>query len=116
MSIKLKIVLVVLCLIFDICLYQRMLNKKIDYKLGLAWIFVTFGLILSTIFDKLLMKLAYLLGFEILSNMIFLLGFICLSIIILSLCTKVSIQNEKITKLTQELALLKKEQNNEKHH
>lgn len=113
MNIRLKIFLILLCLIFDISLYNKMMKKKIDFKLGLTWLFVTIGLILSVLFDNSLMIFKDFFGFEILSNMIFLIGFICLGSITLSLCIKVSVQNEKITKLTQELALLKKEKTDE---
>jgi len=109
MNIRLKIFLIVLCLIFDANLYSKMLHKKIDFKLALSWIFVTFGLVLATLFDNYLMIFKDFFGFEILSNMIFLIGFICFGLITLSLCMKVSVQNEKITRLTQEIALLKKE-------
>jgi len=113
MSIRLKIFLIVLCILFDINLYSKVLKKKLDFKLGLSWFFVTIGLILAAAFDNVLVLFKDLLGFEILSNMIFLIGFGCLSLITLSLCMKVSVQNEKIVKLTQEVALLKKEKNDE---
>ncbi|MBQ9853703.1 MAG: DUF2304 domain-containing protein [Bacilli bacterium] len=113
MNIRLKIFLVLLCLLFDINLYSKVINKKLDFKLGLSWFFVSIGLILSTIFDNVLMLFKDFLGFEILSNMIFLIGFGCLSLITLSLSMKLCVQNEKIVKLTQELALLKKEKDNE---
>ena len=48
--------------------------------------------------------------------MVFLLGFLSLALIVLSLTSKISLLNAKVIELTQELAILKKEQNNEKNH
>lgn len=112
MSIRLKLFLFLLCFLFDINLYFKVMKKKLDFKLGLSWFLVTIGLMFSIIFDNILNIFKDFLGFEKLSNMIFLIGFVCLGLIVLSLSMKISIQSEKITKLTQELALLKKKEEN----
>ena len=108
MIFRLKLFLFILCILFDINLYLKVIKKKLDFKLGLSWFLITVVLILSIIFDNWLMVLKDFLGFEKLSNMVFLFGFICLSLMVLSLSMKISIQNEKIIKLTQEIALIKK--------
>jgi len=115
MSIRLKLFLFILCFLFDINLYFKVTRKKLDFKLGLSWFLVTIGLMLSIVFDDVLMIFKDFLGFEKLSNMIFLIGFVCLGLIVLSLSMKVSVQSEKIIKLTQEIALIKKkEEKNDK--
>lgn len=115
MGIRLKVFLFILCFLFDINLYFKVMKKKLDFKLGLSWFLVTIGLMLSIIFDNALMIFKDFLGFEKLSNMIFLIGFVCLGLLVLSLSMKVSLQSEKIIKLTQEVALLKKkEEKNDK--
>ena len=114
MSIRLKIFLIIICLIFDIVIYKKIANNKIEFKSGLYWGIVSFVLILVTIFDKLLIPIKNFLGFEEISNMIFLIGFVCIILLVLSLSIKFSQEKAKVVKLTQELALLKKEVHDEK--
>ena len=73
------------------------------------WYVLSFILIFVTIFDGILNPLKQFLGFETISNMVFLMGFFLLTIITFSINLKLSEQNIKIIKLTQEVALIKKE-------
>lgn len=111
MQLKLKLFLIIICLIFDCFIYNKIKTSKIQLKYSLVWIFLTFILIVLSVFDSLLDPIKNFLGFETVSNMIFLIGFFLLALITFSLSTKLSEQNMKITKLTQELAILKKEIN-----
>ena len=114
MSINLKIFLVIVCLFFIVYIYIKALNKKLDYKSALSIIPMIFILMLLCIFDKVLIPIKDLLGFEVVSNMIFFIGFILVSVLLLTLNIKINKQNEKIIKLTQELAILKKDAKHEK--
>ncbi len=114
MSINLKIFLVVVCLLFIIYIYSKTLNKKLDHKSAFSWIAIIIMLMIICIFDKILIPIKNLFGFEVISNMIFFIGFIFMSLLLLSLSSKVNKQNEKIIKLTQELSILKKDSNHEK--
>lgn len=114
MSINLKIFIVIVCIFFMLYIYLKVLNKKLDYKSALVFIPMLLVLMILCIFDKLLIPLKDLLGFEVTSNMIFFLGFVFVSILLLSLSINQFKQNQKIVKLTQELAILKKDSKNEK--
>lgn len=109
MELKFKIFLICLCLVFAIFIYKKIEKGKIQLKYSLSWYLVTFMLILATIFDELLIPLKNFFGFETTSNMIFLFGFLILIMIVFSLNVKISDLTAKNTKLTQEVALLKKE-------
>ncbi len=116
MSINLKVFLILVCILFITYIYLKVLRKKLDYKSAFSWISIIFILVLLCLFDKILIPIKNFLGFEVTSNMIFFLGFIFLSVLVLSLSAKVNKQNEKIVKLTQELAILKRDNNHEKNN
>ena len=59
-------------------------------------------------------KLAKLVGIKTVSNFLFFLGFIFFIFIVFDISKTISIQNKKIVTLTQELALLRKDINNNK--
>lgn len=114
MNIRLKIFLIVICLLFIAFLIRKVGKKKIELRFCLPWMLISMFLMLITIFDKALIPIKNFFGFEELSNMIFLVGFGCLILIVLSLTTKLSLLNSRVIDLTQELAILKKEKSNEK--
>ena len=114
LSIRLKIFLLIVCLFFIIILGLKVINKKLEFKYGVYWYLIILLLMIVTIFDSILVPIKNFLGFEKISNMVFLIGFIVISLLTLSLSIKVSIQNNKIIKLSEEIALLKKDHDNEK--
>ena len=114
MNLRLKLFLLVVCFILIVYIYRNIAKKKFDFKYALHWFITIVFLMIICLFDEILIPIKDFLGFEVLSNMIFLVGFICLGLIILSLSMKVSMQNDKIVKLTQEVAILKKEVSHDK--
>lgn len=114
MTIKLKLFLIIICILFDIFIWKKVQNEKLQLGQSFIWFLLSFILIFVTIFDNVLVPIQQFLGFETISNMIFLIGFFLLTLITFSINIKISEQTIKIKKLTQELALLKKESiNNE---
>lgn len=109
MEIKLKLFLIGACLLFMLFVYKKVEKGNLQLKYSLAWYFVTILLIFITLFDKILVPLKNFLGFETISNMVFLFGFLILAMLIFTLNLRFSELNSKNTKLTQEVALLKKE-------
>lgn len=116
MELKLKLFLILICIIFDIYVYNKVSKGKLQLKYSFVWYLISLLLIFVTIFTGILEPIRNLLGFETVSNMIFLFGFFLLAMVIFTLSVKVSEQSSKITVLTQEVALLKKERSNEKIH
>ena len=99
-----------LLLLFQLLLIIRTLkNKKLSMRYGSFWIFL-----LLLMFPSILFKISSIVGFEVASNMIFLIGFFFLFYIIFILTISISVQNEKIKLLIQELSLLKESVNNGK--
>lgn len=101
-------VFLILLLLFQLFLIGKTIKvKKMSIRYGSLWIFLVILMILLVIFPKVIFKLSNFFGFEATSNMLFLLGFFFLFYIIFILTTSISIQNEKIKLLIQEVSLLK---------
>ena len=66
-------------------------------------------MIIALISTPILGSITNFIGFEVISNMIFFFGFIILMIISFVLTKFLSSQKEKITTLTQDVGILKKE-------
>lgn len=109
MNSVLKIFLIIL-LIFNLFLIiNTVKKKKFSMKYASFWIFLIILMIFVVLFPKILFVLSDVFGFETTSNMIFLLGFFFLFYIIFILTTNISVQNEKIKLLIQEVSILKEE-------
>lgn len=109
MTLKLKLFMICACLIFMLFIYKKVEKGNLQLRYSFAWYLILFGLIFASIFDGILIPIRDFFGFETISNMVFLLGFMILAMLIFSLNVKISELQAKNTKLTQELALLKKE-------
>lgn len=109
MSLKLKLFMICICIIFMLFIYKKVEKGNLQLKYSLSWYAIAIGLIFVSIFDSILVPIRDFLGFETISNMVFLLGFMLLAMLVFTLNVKISELTAKNTKLTQELALLKKE-------
>lgn len=114
MNISLKIFLIVLLLLLLFLIIKTIKSKKLSMKYGSFWIFLIIIMTIIVIFPQLLFKISSVLGFEVASNMIFLLGFFFLFYIIFILTISLSIQNNKIKTLIQEISILKESVKNGK--
>lgn len=112
MSIELKIFLLLL-LVFQLLLIIRTVKrKKLTMKYASFWIVLIILMGIVVIFPNIVFELSSLAGFEEASNMIFLLGFFFLFYVSFIITTSISVQNEKIKLLIQEVSMLKESVNN----
>ena len=102
-----KIFLIVLLIFQVILIVETVKRKKFSMKYASFWILIILLMAIVVIFPSIIFKISELFGFEKSSNMIFLLGFFFLFYIIFILTTNISIQNEKIKLLIQEISILK---------
>jgi hypothetical protein len=96
-------------LVFLFWLVILLLRKNaLSLKYTLLWLFSIFVMLVVSIFPGILAYISKIFGFQVASNALFslILGF--LLIILLSLTSIVSRQNEKIKTLVQTIALLEK--------
>ena len=107
MSFNLVVFLIVM-LIFQLMLIIRTVkHKKLTMKYASFWILLLLLMSIIVFFPRIIYKLSELAGFETPSNMIFLLGFFFLFYVSFVITTSISVQNEKIKLLIQEVSLLK---------
>ena len=108
MQIKLFIVIVTILVSFFMLIFRLLHKKKIIYKYALAWLFLGVLILIFALCPSLLQGISNLIGIMNPVNMLFFFGF-CFSLcIIFFLSMTVSHLSEKVKKLAQELAILKK--------
>lgn len=107
MSIKLKIILIFIMILFLIYIFSVIKRNKISTKNALIWVIADIIVIFCILFLKQLLVIANFIGIKTVSNMMFFLGFIFLLILCFKQSAQLSIQNKKIINLTQELGILK---------
>ena len=109
-QIEMVIASVILFLIIAIALKKN----TISIKSSIAWLLLPIVFLLIAIFPEPLAALSSWLGFETLANFIFIIMIALLLILCFFLTITVSHQQDRITKLIQELSILKKEQSEHK--
>lgn len=109
MSIRLIMFLIIFCLVFGFYIFYNIFKRKLSLQYSLMWFSYIILMIIALISTPILGSITNFIGFEVISNMIFFFGFIILMIISFVLTKFLSSQKEKITTLTQEVGILKKE-------
>ena len=107
MSVNLKIFLIILLIFQVVLIINRLKRKKMTMKYASFWILLIIIMGVIVVFPTIVFKLSKLAGFEEPSNMIFLLGFFFLFYVSFIITTSISVQNEKIKTLVQEISILK---------
>lgn len=112
----LKLVLFIIFISVGLFIYVIYNVKKgyLSTKHSLLWVCICFTLCLFALIHQELLKVATFFGIETVSNMLFFFALILILLITFNLTKHISKQNKEIIKLTQELALLKKVENNDK--
>lgn len=113
MNITLKISIIILLLFQLFLIINRVKRKKMTIKYASFWIFLVILMSIVVIFPSIIFKLSSLAGFEKPSNMVFLLGFFFLFYVSFIITTCISVQNEKIKNLVQEVSILKESVKND---
>ena len=108
MGAHLKIFLLVCLLIVLVYMVNQIKDKKLVLQYTLSWMFLIFGLAVVILFPGILNVISKVIGIAVPVNTVFFLGFLFALVIIFNLTSAVSKMSVEITRLTQELALLKK--------
>lgn len=109
MNVLLKIEMIIISLFTLGLIISKLKSKNMSTKYSILWLLLPIFFLIIALFSDLMIQIANKLGFVLLSNMIFFITVGILFIICFSLTIIVSNLNKKITQLTQEIALLKKE-------
>lgn len=104
----LKIFLLICLLAVFVFVVNQIKNRKLVLQYTLSWLFLIFGLAIVILVPEILNIISRLIGIAVPVNTIFFLGFLFALVIIYNLTRAVSKMSVEITRLTQELAMLKK--------
>lgn len=110
MRIALKIEMIIISLVFFVFIVKMLKSKKMSIKYSLMWLLIPLFFAVFVLFSDIIINFANKLGFEVLSNFVFFMVIGLLFIICFSLTIIVTHLNQKIIALTQEIAMLKKEE------
>lgn len=109
MSIRLQTIIIVCMCIIVLYILNLMQKKRLDYRFALGWLLVDGCILVLAIWPVLLERIASLVGIAAPVNMLFFFGF-CLSVaVIFSLSMAVSRLSERVKKLSQEIAIIRKD-------
>lgn len=103
-----QIAILVVLLGYFIFLLYMLKRNKLSLRYTLIWLLTGFVMSVLALFPRLLTYFAVLLGFEVPANALFSFLFFFTFVILISLTTIVSKQNESIKHLVQYIAILDK--------
>lgn len=109
MSLRLQIILIGCMLAAMIFIIHMVHKKRMSFRYGLGWLLVVICLMFLAAFPWILNRIAEFMGIASPVNTLFLFGFCFAVLLIFSLSVTVSKQADKIKKLTQEIAILRKD-------
>lgn len=111
---KLQIEMIIASLFFFLLIIICLRRNSMSIKNSIAWLLLPIAFLLVAIFPSPIEDLSRTLGFETLSNFIFLIIIGLLIVICFFLTIVISQQQVKITKLIQEISIIKKAKNDKK--
>ena len=114
MSPRLQIIIIVCMMLAIFYIARRVAQRRLDFRFGIFWSLVVIGIMVFAIWPGLLLKVSLLLGIYDPVNMLSFVGLILAIFAIFSLMMEVTKQGEQIKKLTQELAILRRDTNRKK--
>lgn len=105
-DLKLQIVLLIGMAIYFLLLVYLLKKKQLTTKYTLFWIMAGVLMLVVVVFPQLLVFFSGLIGVDIPANALFAIIFFCIFMILMFLTATVSKLNDRVTKLTQSLAVL----------
>lgn len=109
MPLNLRLGVLIIAIILAVVVIRILHKGRIPVKYSLLWWLGVLILLFLAIFPNALIKIANLVGFQTVSNMVIGVLLVILFFITMSLTVIVSAQKRKITLLVQEISLLKSE-------
>lgn len=107
---RLLIVALVLCAIWLLMVFELVRRQKLSEGLSFIWVGGSVFLTLCVLFSKYFTLAAQWIGIRVPENAVLILGIGTLAAASLYLCTRISDLNRKLTRLTEETAILRKRQ------
>ena len=101
---------VIFCLIFLGFVVEMIRQRRISERYSLLWLILGFVMLLFSLFPTMLNRISQAIGIVYGTSLLFFIGFLFSLVFILHLTTVLTKLDRKMTRLTQELALLKSRQ------
>lgn len=115
MSVSLKVFLILITIMYLFLIIKLIKKRELNINFSIFWIgagiTLIVALIIMLIVPGVMGKISRVLGFEVPANMVFCVSIFILFYIGLDLTWKISKENKRNIKLTQELSLLKEKIN-----
>lgn len=108
LSTSLRVAILIGIIVYYFILIMLLRQKRLTLKYTLLWLFSGLMMLILSVFPQLLNGITRLLGIQLQSNALFAILFFCTMIILMSLTSIISKQNEAIKQLVQYTALLEK--------
>lgn len=108
MNMSLSITTIVFILFLLVIILYLLRQNRISIKYSIMWIFMILVAFIVLIIPNFLTIISKFLGFELVSNMILCIFIVILLLISIALTVMITDQKKKITRLIQEIGILKK--------
>lgn len=108
LTLKLKTSILIAIVIYFIILFVLLKQKRLALRYTLLWLFSGFVMLMLVLFPQILDGITSLLGIEVESNALFALLFFFNMVIMMSITSVISKQNDYIKHIIQKTALLEK--------
>lgn len=108
-----RILLLIMLGITFLIFIRQIKEKKLSLQYTLSWLFLLLALFIVLLFPGLLSWLTRVCGIALPINMIFFLGFVFTLVIVYRLTAAVSKMSDEIRDLTQKIALMEKEKDDQ---
>lgn len=109
MSLRLQLGIIFAMLVVVGIIVHFLRRKSIDFRYALAWLFVDFIIIILALFPRAMIWLSGILGVASPVNMVLFVGLCMALVVIFSLSMTVSRLADKVRKLSQEIAIIRKD-------
>ncbi|MCH5266990.1 MAG: DUF2304 domain-containing protein [Lachnospiraceae bacterium] len=109
MSVRLQVGIIVVMVLVAGIIVHFLRKKSIDFRYALAWLFVDICIVILALFPQVMIWLAGVLGIAAPVNMVLFMG-LCLALVVIFLLSmSVSRLSDKVRKLSQEIAIIRKD-------
>lgn len=109
MTLRLQIIILICMILAVIYIINLVRKKRMDFKYALGWMVIVLCISILTVWPSLLDILAGVLGIASPMNMLFFFGFCFAVMVIFSLSVTISHLSDRVKKLSQEIAIIRKD-------